>query len=173
MWFTGLPCAGKSTIAQLVTQWLTDSGQTVTLLDADVIRPILCPDLGFSREDRHLNSLRIAFVAQEIVRHGGVAIVASISPFEEDRQLVRRMFDSSSFVEVFVSTSLEECERRDVKGLYAKARAGLVPLFTGVSSPYEIPQHSEVVCDTAVQSADGCALVIVESVENLRRERAN
>ncbi len=168
VWFTGLPCSGKSTIAQKVTECLVESGETVTLLDADVVRPILCPDLGFSREDRRSNVLRIAFVAREIVRHGGIVLTATVSPFDEDRKLVRNMFDPLAFVQVYIRTSLEECERRDVKGHYAKARAGELPMFTGVTSPYEVPNDSEVICDTSINSIGISAREILRAAQSRR-----
>lgn len=171
VWFTGLPCSGKSTIAQAVAQQLSESGKTVTLLDGDVVRPILCPDLGFSRADRRANVLRIAFVAREIVRHGGTAIVATISPFDEDRKLVRSIFPASAFLQVYVQTAIEECERRDVRGLYAKARAGAVAMFTGVSAPYEIPDDSELTCDTATQSVATCARAVLRAIEDCKKRR--
>ena len=165
IWFTGLPCSGKSTIAQAVAEQLFVSGQEVTVLDADIIRPILCPDLGFSRSDRRANMQRIAFVAREIVRHGGIVLVATISPFDEDRKFVRAMFDPSTFLQIHIATSLKECERRDVRGLYAKARAGQIQMFTGVSSPYEVPEDSEIVCDTALHSIAMSAQLVLHAIE--------
>lgn len=141
------------------------------MLDADVVRPILCPDLGFSRADRRTNVLRIAFVAREIVRHGGIVLTATISPFEEDRKLVRGMFDPSTFIQVYMSTCVEECERRDVRGLYAKARAGELQMFTGVSSPYEVPCDSELVCDTLAQSIAASARAVVRVIASLESSR--
>ncbi len=171
MWFTGLPCSGKTTTAQRVTEYLAESGETVTLLDGDTIRPVLCPDLGFSREDRRSNVLRIAFFAREIVRHGGIVMTATVSPFDEDRKLVRSMFDPACFLQVYIRTALEECERRDVKGHYAKARTGQLPMFTGVSSPYEVPNDSEITCDTETRSITASALEIFQAVQYRRSER--
>jgi len=164
VWFTGLPCAGKSTIAKLVTENLTQSGQTVTLLDADVIRPILCPDLGYSREDRRKNVLRVAYVARQIVLHGGTVVVATISPFEADRKLVRAHFEPGAFLQAYVNAPLGVCESRDVKGMYAKARSGEITHFTGLSSPYEEPGDSELICDTSRLSAVECAQTVVRAI---------
>ncbi|MBV8812176.1 MAG: adenylyl-sulfate kinase [Acidobacteriaceae bacterium] len=170
VWFTGLPCSGKTTTAERLTEYLAESGESVTLLDSDMIRPVLCPDLGFSREDRRSNVLRIAFVAREIVRHRGIVVVATVSPFDEDRKLVRSMFDPPCFVQVYITTPLEECERRDVKGHYAKARAGQLPMFTGISSPYEVPDDSELICDTETHSVTASALEIFQAVQYRRSE---
>jgi adenylyl-sulfate kinase len=171
VWFTGLPCSGKTTTAEKITEYLAESGEMVTLLDGDTIRPLLCPDLGFSRADRRSNVLRIAFVAREIVRHGGIVVTATVSPFDEDRKLVRSMFDPPRFVQVYIKTALEECERRDVKGHYAKARAGQLPMFTGISSPYEVPDDSEIICDTGMQSVTASAREVVQAVQYRRSER--
>jgi sulfate adenylyltransferase len=148
LWFTGLPSAGKSTIAELVNVTLLERGRQVTLLDGDVVRTHLSKGLGFSREDRDTNILRIGYVASEIVRHHGVVIVAAVSPYRVTRSQVRAMMPEG-FVEVFVDTPQTECERRDVKGYYAKARAGELKGFTGVDDPYEEPLNPEVRIGTA------------------------
>ena len=171
-WFTGLPCSGKSTIAQKVIEYLEESGEIATVLDSDIVRPVLCPDLGFSRVDRRSNMLRIASVAQEIVNNGGIVLTATISPFDEDRKLVRSMFEPSSFLQVYIRTSLADCERRDVKGHYAQARAGKLPMFTGVSSPYEVPSDSELICDTAIQPIAASAREIFRLIQ-VRRNRGS
>jgi sulfate adenylyltransferase len=168
VWFTGLPCSGKTTTAEKLTEYLAESGETVTLLDGDAVRPVLCPDLSFSRADRRSNVLRIAFVAREIVRHRGIVVTATVSPFDEDRKAVRSMFDPPCFVQVYIKTALEECERRDVKGHYAKARAGQLPLFTGISSPYDVPGDSEIICDTSTQSVSASAREILQAVQYRR-----
>jgi sulfate adenylyltransferase len=164
VWFTGLSGAGKSTISQVLVQMLAERGCVTTLLDGDAVRTHLSKGLGFSREDRDTNILRIGFVAGEVVRHGGIVICAAISPYHETRDAVRRMMDGiapDSFVEVFVDTPIEECERRDVKGLYAKARRGEITGFTGVDDPYEPPLRAEVTLNTLVHSAEDCALQIL------------
>lgn len=142
LFFTGLSGSGKSTLARALVDHLLERGErTVTSLDGDVVRHHLSKGLGFSREDRETNIARIGFVAAEISRHGGVAICSPIAPFESTRAEVRRMVRAAGggFVLIHVATPLAECERRDRKGLYAKARAGLIPDFTGISSPYEPP----------------------------------
>ena len=143
--FTGLSGSGKSTLARALMDHILERGErTVTSLDGDVVRHHLSKGLGFSREDRETNILRIGFVAAEISRHGGLAICSPIAPFESTRAEVRRMVERAGggFVLIHVATPLAECERRDRKGLYAKARAGLIPDFTGISSPYEEPLNA-------------------------------
>jgi sulfate adenylyltransferase len=142
VFFTGLSGSGKSTLARALVDRVLEQGErTVTSLDGDVVRHLLSKGLGFSREDRETNIVRIGFVAAEISRHGGLAVCSPIAPFESTRAEVRRMVEAAGggFVLVHVATPLEECERRDRKGLYAKARAGLIADFTGISSPYEEP----------------------------------
>lgn len=153
VWFTGLSGAGKSTTAEILVSLLLERGRRTTLLDGDVVRTHLSKGLGFSREDRDTNILRIGFVASEIVRHGGLAICAAISPYRATRDAVRAMFGPDQFVEVFVDASIDVCEQRDTKGLYAQARQGTLPEFTGVSAPYERPAHAEVVIDAEGNSA--------------------
>ncbi|GAB3248780.1 adenylyl-sulfate kinase [Nocardioides dilutus] len=151
LFFTGLSGSGKSTLARALVDRLHEQGRrTVTSLDGDVVRRHLSAGLTFSKEDRETNIRRIGWVAAEIARHGGVAVVSPIAPFDETRQQVRAMVDDAggAFFLVHVATPLEECERRDRKGLYAKARAGEIPEFTGISSPYEEPQDADVRVDT-------------------------
>ena len=150
VFFTGLSGSGKSTIARALRGRLAERGdRTVSLLDGDVVRRSLSAGLGFSREDRDRNVTRIGWVAAEVTRHGGVAVCAPIAPYASVRAEVRRMVERhGGFVLVHVSTPIEECERRDRKGLYAKARAGEIPSFTGVSDPYEVPADADLVIDT-------------------------
>jgi sulfate adenylyltransferase len=158
IFFTGLSGSGKSTLARaLVDQILERGERTVTSLDGDVVRHHLSKGLGFSREDRETNIVRIGFVAAEIARHGGVAICSPIAPFESTRAAVRRMVEEAGggFALIHVSTPLEECERRDRKGLYAKARRGEIPDFTGISSPYEEPRDA-VKIDTTNRDIAEC-----------------
>ena len=138
------------------------TGRSVTLLDGDIIRRHLSSELGFSREHRDLNVLRIGWVASEIVRHGGIALCAPIAPYDAVRKQVRRMIEPlGGFLLVHVSTPLETCEARDRKGLYAKARAGLVTSFTGISDPYEPPSDTALTIDTRHTSVDeACALIL-------------
>ncbi|MGN6301218.1 MAG: adenylyl-sulfate kinase [Angustibacter sp.] len=151
VFFTGLSGSGKSTLAQALNDLVLEAGErTVTSLDGDVVRRNLSAGLTFSREDRETNIRRIGWVAAEIARHRGIAICSPIAPFDETRQQVRAMVEAAGgeFVLVHVATPLEECERRDRKGLYAKARAGEIPEFTGISSPYEEPDDATVRVDT-------------------------
>ena len=151
VFFTGLSGSGKSTLAQaFMDRLLEQGGRTVTSLDGDVVRRTLSAGLGFSKADRETNIRRIGWVAAEISRHGGVAVCSPIAPFDETRQQVRALVDAAggAFFLVHVATPLEECERRDRKGLYAKARRGEIPEFTGISSPYEEPADAAVRVDT-------------------------
>jgi sulfate adenylyltransferase len=156
LFFTGLSGAGKSTIANIVrVKFLEMGGRPVTLLDGDIVRKHLSSELGFSREHRDLNISRIGFVASEITKNGGIAICAPIAPYDAVRRAVRAMIEPhGGFVLVHLSTPLEVCEGRDRKGLYAKARAGLVQQFTGISDPYEVPEDAAVVIDTSLTSAE-------------------
>ncbi len=144
IWFTGLSGSGKSTTAQALVPMLMEYGRQVTVLDGDVVRTHLSKGLGFSKEDRDTNILRIGFVAGEIVRHGGGVVCAAISPYRATRQRVREMVGDGHFIEVFMDTPLEVCEERDVKGLYAKARRGEIKGFTGIDDPYEAPVNPEI-----------------------------
>ncbi len=148
VWLTGLSGSGKSTTAEVLTALLLERGKQVTVLDGDVVRTMLSKGLGFSREDRDLNIRRIGFVAAEVVRHGGLVIAAAVSPYRSTRDEVRAGVGADRFVEVFVDTPLEECERRDVKGIYAQARRGEIQNFTGISDPYEPPLEPELVLST-------------------------
>ncbi|ETK31026.1 adenylyl-sulfate kinase [Microbispora sp. ATCC PTA-5024] len=169
VFFTGLSGSGKSTVARGLRDALLErGGRTVTYLDGDVVRRLLSAGLTFSREDRDLNIRRIGFVAAEVARHGGLAICAPIAPYAATREEVRAMVEDvgADFLLVHVATPLEECERRDRKGLYAKARAGLIPEFTGVSDPYEEPDDADLVLDTtgmSVERAVGAVLTLVTS----------
>jgi sulfate adenylyltransferase len=154
VWFTGLSGSGKTTTAEALLAELTSRGRTVTLLDGDVVRRHLSKGLGYSRQDRDTNILRIGFVAAEIVRHGGAVIAAAISPYRSTRDEVRRLVGEDHFIEVFVDTPMDVCEHRDVKGMYARARRGEISAFTGVDDPYEPPLDPEIRLDT-VQASIG------------------
>jgi sulfate adenylyltransferase len=159
LFFTGLSGSGKSTVARAVMDHLLEEGaRTITSLDGDVVRRNLSAGLTFSKEDRETNIRRIGWVAAEISRHGGLAVCSPIAPFDATRQQVRAMVEDAggAFFLVHVATPLEECERRDRKGLYAKARRGEIPEFTGISSPYEAPQDAALRIDTTGRSIEDC-----------------
>ncbi len=162
IWFTGLPSAGKSTVADILAPMLMEYGRQVTLLDGDVVRTHLSKGLGFSKEDRDTNILRIGFVASEIVRHGGAAICAAVSPYRATRNQVRNMMSGDGFIEVYISTPADVCETRDVKGFYAKAKKGEIKGFTGVDDPYEPPLSPELSLSTTDVSPEQNAHKIVE-----------
>ncbi len=169
IFFTGLSGAGKSTIANaLMVKLMEMGGRKVTLLDGDIVRKNLSSELGFSREHRDLNILRIGFVASEIAKNGGIAICAPIAPYANTRRAVRETVKGySGFVEIHVSTPLEVCEQRDRKGLYAKARAGIIKEFTGISDPYEVPEDPEMDIDTNDMLPDDAAHRIIVKLESL------
>ena len=169
VFFTGLSGSGKSTIANaLMVKLLEMGGRAVTLLDGDIVRKHLSSELGFSREHRNINILRIGFVASEITKNGGIAICAPIAPYTVTRREVREMIAPlGGFIEVHVATPLEICEARDRKGLYAKARAGILKEFTGISNPYEAPEHAEVVVDTNDCAPGEAAQRILLKLESL------
>ncbi|MBV9381836.1 MAG: adenylyl-sulfate kinase, partial [Streptosporangiaceae bacterium] len=154
LFFTGLSGSGKSTVARDLRDALAERGdRSVSLLDGDLVRRLLSAGLTFSRADRDLNIARIGYVATEVARHGGVAICAPIAPYAEARARVREMVTAAGdFLLVHVATPLDACEARDRKGLYAKARAGLISGFTGISDPYEEPDDADLVIDTSVMS---------------------
>jgi sulfate adenylyltransferase len=161
IWFTGLSAAGKSTTAEILTVLLQEYGRQVTLLDGDVVRNNLSRGLGFSKEDRDANIRRIGFVAAEIVKHQGTVVCAAVSPYRATRNDVRSTIGAERFVEVFVNTPIEECERRDVKGMYQKARRGELKNFTGIDDPYEQPVNPELELDTVTHTAEENARRII------------
>ena len=173
VWFTGLSGSGKSTTAEALTDLLMEHGRQVTLLDGDVVRTHLSKGLGFSKEDRDTNILRIGFVASEIVRHGGVAICAAVSPYSATRNAVRALVGSERFIEVFVNTPLGVCEERDSKGMYAKARRGEITGFTGIDDPYEAPENPEITLDTVRSSARDNARRILNHLTEERFVRSS
>ena len=165
LWFTGLSGSGKSTTAQILTSLMMERGRQMTILDGDVVRTHLSKGLGFSREDRDTNILRIGFVAGEIVRQNGAVIAAAVSPYRAARNECRKMVGEEQFIEVFVDTPIDVCEDRDVKGLYAKARRGEITGFTGVDDPYEPPRDPEITLDTVNFTPEQNARKIVEFLE--------
>ena len=168
LWFTGLSGSGKTTIADLVAPELEQRGLRVEKLDGDVVRTHLSYGLGFSKEDRDANVERIGWVASRLTRHGAAVIVSAISPYEEARRKARALVEAQgAFIEIHVATPVEECERRDVKGLYAKARAGEIPEFTGISDPYEAPEAPELRLDTTELEPQQSARLVIEKLEEL------
>ncbi len=156
LWFTGLSGSGKSTLAHAVEDELHRLGVRTFVLDGDNVRRGLCNDLGFSDEDRTENIRRIGEVAKLMLDGGLIVMTAFISPFRQDRQIARDLVEQGDFVEIFCDAELGVCESRDPKGLYRKARAGQIPEFTGISSPYEAPQDPEVVLKTGDRSVEQC-----------------
>lgn len=160
LWFTGLSGSGKSTLAHAVEERLHEIGVRTFVFDGDNVRHGLCGDLGFSAEDRHENIRRIGEMSKLFIEAGVIALTAFISPFRSDRDMVRALVPEGDFIEVFTECPLEVCEERDVKGLYKRARAGEIPEFTGISSPYEAPVSAELVVPTA-------ELTLEESVDRV------
>ncbi len=167
LWFTGLSGAGKSTVAHATEERLHQMGCHTYVFDGDNVRHGLCGDLGFSIEDRTENIRRVGEMSKLFVDAGTIALTAFISPLRSDRRRVRDLVEEGDFVEIYCRCSLEVCEERDVKGLYKKARAGEIPNFTGISSPYEEPENPELVLDTDQHTIDEC----VEQVITLLNER--
>jgi adenylyl-sulfate kinase len=168
LWFTGLSGSGKSTIAHIVGPELDRRGLVVEYLDGDNVRTHLSKELGFSKEDRDTHIDRVGWVASRLTRQGGAIITAAISPYEETRAAAREMIEEvGTFVEVYVKASVEECARRDVKGLYEKAFKGEIKEFTGVSDPYEEPSDPEIELDTEAHSPEESAAIVVAELEKL------
>jgi adenylyl-sulfate kinase len=168
LWFTGLSGAGKTTIAHLVGPALDERGHVVEYLDGDNVRQHLSKGLGFSKEDRDTNIERVGWVASRLTRQGAAVITAAISPYEETRRKARAMVEEwGTFVEVYVEASVEECARRDVKGLYEKAFKGEIKGFTGVDDPYEVPTSPELVINTEEHEPEESARLILEKLEEL------
>jgi sulfate adenylyltransferase len=170
VFFTGLSGAGKSTIAKILhSRFLEMGDRPATLLDGDIVRRHLSSELGFSKEDRDINVRRIGYVASEITKNRGIALCAPIAPYRLSRRQIREMIEEyGGFIEVYVSTPLEVCEKRDRKGIYAKARASLIKGFTGVDDPYEKPENPEVVVDTTEMTPDEA---VQEVLLELQRQR--
>ena len=160
LWFTGLSGAGKSTLAHAVEDYLHNIGISTFVLDGDNVRHGLCSDLGFSDHDRVENIRRIGELAKLMTEAGVITLTAFISPFKSDRNTARKLVPHGDFLEIYCQCPIETCEQRDVKGLYKKARAGEIPFFTGIGSPYEAPEHPELVVSTHKQTLD-------ESVQNV------
>ncbi len=154
LWFTGLSSAGKSTLAHALEEQLHQEGCRTFVFDGDNVRHGLCKDLGFSEADRHENIRRVGEMAKLFIETGVIALTAFISPFRTDREQVRRLVPEGDFIEVYCKCSLAVCEKRDPKGLYQRARSGEIKHFTGISSPYEIPENPELVVDTETLTLD-------------------
>jgi len=166
VWFTGLSGAGKSTIAEALAKVLKERGRNVEIMDGDVVRTNLSKGLGFSKEDRDTNIRRIGYVASEITKNGGIAVCAPIAPYDAVRKDVEAMISPfGGYILVHVATPLEVCEKRDRKGMYAKARAGIIKEFTGISDPYEAPEHPAVRIDTTDISPEEAAQQIFLHLE--------
>ncbi|QFZ91851.2 adenylyl-sulfate kinase [Synechococcus elongatus] len=161
LWFTGLSGSGKSTLAHAVEAQLFERGCRTFVLDGDNVRHGLCVDLGFSDRDRQENIRRIGEVAKLFTEAGVITLAAFVSPFRADRDRVRALVADGEYIEVYCQASLDVCEQRDVKGLYAKARAGQIPEFTGISSPYEAPEAAELKIDTGSRSLDDCVAQVL------------
>ena len=167
LWFTGLSGSGKSTIANLVEKKLFSLEKHTYTLDGDNIRHGLNKDLGFTDADRVENIRRIGEVAKLFVESGMIAITSFISPFRSERKMARDLVEENEFIEIFVDTPLEICEERDVKGLYAKARKGELPNFTGISSPYEAPEKPEIYIDGSSMTAEAAADYVVRKLQEM------
>ena len=168
LWFTGLSGAGKSTLAHAVEDYLFNKQIHTYVLDGDNIRKGLCKDLGFSDEDRTENIRRIGEVSKLMLDAGVVVMTAFISPFIKDRQIVRELVEDGDFIEIFCKADLDVCEERDPKGLYKKARAGEIPEFTGISSPYEEPGNPEIILETGLKNIEECTMDVINYLEEIK-----
>ncbi len=164
LWFTGLSGAGKSTLAHAVEERLFSLGAHTYVFDGDNVRHGLCRDLGFSREERRENIRRIAEMVKLFLDAGLIALTAFISPFREDRRRVREILGAENFFEIYCRCSVETCEQRDVKGIYRKARLGEVAHFTGITSPYEEPEHADLILDTDRNSLEECVETVIRAI---------
>lgn len=164
IWFTGLSGSGKSTLAHAVEEELHQRGCRTFVLDGDNVRHGLCGDLGFSAEDRVENIRRIGEVSKLFMEAGMIVLTAFISPFRADRERVRGMVEHGDFIEIFCDSPIEICESRDVKGMYKKARAGQIAEFTGISSPYEVPEDPELIVNTGIAQLDACVKQVIGEI---------
>ena len=166
LWFTGLSGSGKSTLSNAVEAYLHQQGARTFVLDGDNIRQGLCNDLGFSDESRKENIRRIGEVSKLMMDAGVITLTAFISPFRRDRRIVRDITNEGDFIEILCNANLEVCEKRDPKGLYKKARAGEIKDFTGVSSPYEVPEHPEIIVETGTQTVEESVTQVIYYLKN-------
>ena len=165
LWFTGLACSGKSVIADAVAEELRKKGMKVERLDGDIVRKSLTRDLGFSDEDRRMNIERVTFVAKLLTRNGVAVLASFISPFNDIRAYSRE--EIGNYILVYVKCSLEECERRDVKGMYAKARAGEIKKFTGIDSPFEEPNEADIIVETDKQTVEESKKIVIDALDRM------
>jgi len=166
LWFTGLSGSGKSTLSNAVEAYLHQQGGRTFVLDGDNIRQGLCNDLGFSDESRKENIRRIGEVSKLMMDAGVITLTAFISPFRRDRRIVRDITNEGDFIEILCNANLEVCEKRDPKGLYKKARAGEIQDFTGISSPYEVPEHPEIIVETGTQTVEESVTQVIDYLKN-------
>lgn len=166
LWFTGLSGSGKSTLSNAVEAYLHQQGTRTFVLDGDNIRQGLCNDLGFSDESRKENIRRIGEVSKLMMDAGVITLTAFISPFRRDRRIVRDITNEGDFIEILCNANLEVCEKRDPKGLYKKARAGEIQDFTGISSPYEVPEHPEIIVETGTQTVEESVTQVIDYLKN-------
>lgn len=166
LWFTGLSGSGKSTLSNAVEAYLHQQGARTFVLDGDNIRQGLCNDLGFSDESRKENIRRIGEVSKLMMDAGVITLTAFISPFRRDRRIVRDITNEGDFIEILCNANLEVCEKRDPKGLYKKARAGEIKDFTGISSPYEVPEHPEIIVETGTQTVEESVTQVIDYLKN-------
>lgn len=164
LWFTGLSGSGKSTLTTVIEKYLFDRGHNIVVLDGDNIRHGLCSDLSFTAEDRHENMRRISEVAKLFVESGTIVLAAFVSPYRSDRELVRSRLPHGDFYEVYCECDLEACEKRDPKGLYAKARRGEIENFTGISAPYEEPIKPDIIVNTSKQTLEQEIDIIISTL---------
>jgi len=165
LWFTGLACSGKSVLADAVAEELRKRGMKVERLDGDIVRKSLTRDLGYSDEDRRMNIERVTFVAKLLTRNGVAVLASFISPFNDIREYSRK--EIGEYILVYVKCSLEVCEERDIKGMYAKARAGKIKEFTGIDSPFEVPDSADIIVETDKQTVEESKQIIIEALNDM------
>ena len=164
LWLTGLPCSGKTTLAKRISETLGQAGIATEHLDGDTLREVF-PNIGFSKQERNTHIKQVAFWSSKLEEHGVCVLASFVSPYEESREFARKR--CKNFIEIFVSTPLEECERRDVKGMYRKARAGEISNFTGIDDPYEVPNNPNIKIDTTSRDIDDCLAEIISYLISL------
>lgn len=165
LWFTGLPCSGKSVLADVVAEELKSKGMKVERLDGDIVRKSLTRDLGFTEEDRNMNIERVTFVAKILTRNGVVVLASFVSPYNKIREYSRK--EIGDYILVYVKCSLEECERRDIKGMYEKARRGVIKDFTGIDHPFEEPDNADIIVETDKQTIEESKTIILNALNDM------